>query len=379
MKFFLVLALATCTVTSIAAPQTLLTTPLESPDGKLAANVQWDAVGFIGRIRMLVYGQSEAPAVSVELPQIKPAPANLSWISDEWVACESFVAENAASFCYLDVPRKRAYMVEIFAPEEDKDWIISYTTNDSVSSDSIATLSRGQSSLFPILFRDLPNSGLDYLSPDFAYLLSDAVDSFVDWRKKQKFSTLKFLSPVAERPNLGRLIVAAVDNRAEIIYFPQGTTSTREMLALTQRQPLPESAQKIINGINPPELSIEWTSDRGDFHVLARREDHATTSSELVVGRFEGVSDTTYTGPGIRQLLGDNSSGEGKTKITPSDKSRSGSSQSKAKSDSKSSGQKGSTSKPTSSGKSSSSSGKKSSSSGSKSSSSGKKSPSRSR
>lgn len=294
-----------------AAPQLLLKVPLESPGEDYSANVEWDDAGFIGRIRMHIYTRGEKPTKTVELPQIKPLPANLIWITNEWVACESFVAERGAAFFYVHVPRGKGYMIEIFAPEAEGDWLVSYTTNDSVSSDTIGTISRGHSSLFPILLRDLPEDGLAYLSADFPYLLADAVDSFTEWRKREKFREIKFLTSIAEKPALGRLVIASTDDTAEIIYFPQGTTTTREMLALTQRQPLPDSIQRIINGIDPPALNIEWTGDVGDFHVTGKWEDGTTTKTELVTGRFEGVSDSVYSGPGIKDLLRESKTSKG--------------------------------------------------------------------
>lgn len=345
MKSLILLVFIVCVASVQAAPQMLLKDPLESPYGKYAANVQWDAAGYIGRIRMLVYGSGEKPIAVGELPQIKPSPANLTWISEDWFACESFVAESGASFCYMNVPRKRAYMIEIFAPKDDGDWLISYSSSAAKSNDSIQTISSGHSSLFPILLRDLPDSGLGYLSADFPILLSDAVDSFVEWRTKQGFKEMKFLSKVGENPKLGRLLIASFDEQVDMVYFPQGTTSTREMLALTKRKALPDDVQKMMNGINPPTLSIDWTDDKGGFHVLAHRDDQTTGPTELVAGRLEGISDSKYTGPGVSDLLGEkgkeSSSGGGKSnvKITDSNKksrsskssSGSGSSSSKKK------------------------------------------------
>src|SRR5690606_5465718 len=204
-------------------------------------------------------------------------PANLTWISENWVACESFVAEQGAAFFYMDVARTRGYLMEIFAPEKDGDWLISYTTNDDVSSDSIHTISRGHSSLFPILLRDLPSEGAPYMTPDFAFLLSDAVDSFTQWRKKEKFSNLEFLTQMAENEKVGRLAVMRFDRVAEIVYFPQKTTTTREMLALTQRQKLPESVQAIIRGIDPPELRVEWIGDNGEFRINSVTDESSST------------------------------------------------------------------------------------------------------
>ncbi len=289
---------------SHAAPQMLLESPLESPEGNHAANVEWDAAGFIGRIRMKVYPpRSNTASVTAELPQIKPAPANLTWINEDWFACESFVAEDGAAFCYMSVPRQRAYLIEIFAPKEQQDWVISYTTNDSISSDTIQTVSQGHSSLFPILLRELPREGLPYLSPDFAVLLSDGIESFTEWRKKENFREIKHMSPIAEKPELGRLIVATVDDHAEIIYFPGGTTTTREMLALTKRQALPDNIQQRIAGVDPPDLVPEWTDDSGAFRILATWPDRPTSTTEVLTGRFEGISDSPYTGPGISELI----------------------------------------------------------------------------
>lgn len=286
-----------------AAPQVLESVSLESPDGTYAANVEWDDVGFIGRIKMLIFTTGEKPVYTAELPQMNPAPANLNWIDDKWVACESFFAEQGAAFCYMDASRGKAYLVEILAPQEDADWIISYTTNDAVSSDSIHSISQGQSSKFPILLRDLPEDGNAYLSPDFVVLMADAVDAYTQWRSRQKFTELKFLSEITEDPTLGCLVVADVDNNAELVYFPQGTTTTREMLALTQRKKLPDEIQQIVDGINPPTLKIAWEGIAGEFSINAVYEDKNTSQAELIRGSFAGVKDFAYAGPGVKDLV----------------------------------------------------------------------------
>lgn len=344
MKLWACIVLTLWTAGTTAAPQMLMEAPLESPEGTYSANVEWDAAGFIGRIRMMAWTSGDKPVAVAELPQIKPAPANLTWITENWFACESFVAEDGAAFCYMNVPRKRAYMLEIFAPDERDDWLISYTTNDSLSSDTIHTVSAGHSSLFPILLRDLPREGLGYLSADFTLLLSDAVDSFVDWRKKEGFREIQNMSKVSEDAELGRLILATVDGQAELIYFPGGTTTTREMLALTKRKALPQDVQALVKGIDPPTLTPEWTDKEGSFRIVASWEDRPSSSTEIVAGRFEGVSDAPYTGPGVSDLLktapaqrstSSKGGGSGSTS-KPSTSSRSGSSASKTKKPSRS-------------------------------------------
>lgn len=344
-----------CSAAATGAPQILESTPVVSPNAKKSANVQWDDAGFIGRIRMMVYDSSDRLKSAVELPQMKPAPANLNWINDTWVACESFVAEQGAAFFYMDVEREKGYVIEILAPEEKGDWLISFTTNDAISSDSIHTLSKGHSAIFPILMRDLPDQGLPYLTPDFAVLLSDAVDAYTQWRAKQGFKEIKFLSPLAEEASLGRLIVADLDGKAELLYFPQGTTTTREMLAVTQRKPLPDSAQKIIYGIDPPNLKVEWLGASGEFHIITSRDEGNTSTTELVNGRFEGAKDSVYAGPGINDLLKpateskskSSTPDEKKVKITDTKaKSKSSSSKSSSKSTSKSSSKSSSKKKP---------------------------------
>ena len=284
------------------APQALMETAVESPHLTYAANVEWDDAGFIGRIKMLIYTRGVNPTATVELPQMNPSPANLTWINEVWVACESFIAEQGAAFFYMDVPRSKGYLIEIMAPEEREDWIISFTTNDSISSDSVSVLSSGRSSLFPILMRDLPENGDAYVTTDFAFLLADAVDGFTQWRKNQKFKNLSFISKPAESEKLGQLVLGDFDGSAEIIYYPQGTTTTREMLALTKRQKLPETVQNIIVGIDPPDVSVKWTDDNGGFQVVASR-DNASSTTVLVEGKFEGVKDKAYAGPGIDKLI----------------------------------------------------------------------------
>jgi hypothetical protein len=48
---------------------------------------------------------------------------------------------------------------------------------------------------------------------------------------------------------------------------------------------------------------VQWTDDKGAFHVMANWADRPTSQTEVVVGKFEGVSDAPYTGPTVSQLL----------------------------------------------------------------------------
>lgn len=371
ISFLLFLTALSATSPAIAAPQILEQKPIDSPDKSYSANIEWDDAGFLGRIKMMIYTGGSTPRKSVELPQMKPAPANLTWISENFVGCESFIATEGGSFFYMDVERTRGYIIEMFAPVKDGDWIVSYTTNDDVSSDSISTISAGHSSLFPILLRELPTEGEYYFTPDFVFLLADAVDAFTQWRKEEGFHQLKFLSKPSADPGRGALVLAAFDDEAEIVYYPQGTTTTREMLALTQRHPLPENLQTRLQGIDPPTLKVEWLPDGTDFHIVAT--DAGTTDThvqEVLRGRIEGAKDAPFTGPGIASLLKSTQPEPGK------DSSSAGSSKSSGSGKSGSTGKSSSSSKSSGSSKSSTKTSSKGSS--SKSSSSSKK-PSRSR
>jgi hypothetical protein len=291
-------ALALLMIASSAWPTTkvLQQAALASPHKRYAANVEWDDTGFIGFLRMRIYLPNGDPYFSVDLPEINPSPANLMWIDEEWVACESFIGDRGSGFCYVHVPSRRGYLIEIIAPRPDVDWVVNYSTNDVVSSAAIRSLCKDRDSLFPILLRDLPTEGPDYFTSEFCNTLREAVDAYSAFRAKEKIKTLELLSDADIRTTVGAIAIASADNVPSVIYFPTGTTTPREMLERSRRERLPETAQRLLNGVDPPIPKAKWMDDRGSFIVEATDADNATSVSVLMRGKFEDAHDELYTG-----------------------------------------------------------------------------------
>ena len=294
------------------AARVLETRPVPSPDKRFLANVEWDDVGFIGLLRMRVYLPNGDPYVTVELPEINPSPANLAWLNDEWVSCESFIGDRGSGFFYVHVPSKRAYLIEIVAPKPESDWILSFTTNDSVSSAAIRTISRGRDSLFPILLRDLPTDGADYFDAEFAENLRASVDQFSQYRKQAKFRKFELLSDADIHTSVGAVTVANFDGQADVVYFPAGTTTPLEMLAKVKRQPLSAASQLLINGINPPTPEPRWKDASGAFQIRGTYRDESTAPLMLMTGEFLNVSDHPFTPPVEEETSVSSTKGKGK-------------------------------------------------------------------
>ncbi|MGI8908726.1 MAG: hypothetical protein ACR2IE_19820 [Candidatus Sumerlaeaceae bacterium] len=277
-----------------ATPKVLEPAAIASPGRQHKANVEWEDIGFIGVIRMNLFHPNGDPHFSVELPEINPSPANLIWIDEEWIACESFIGDNGSGFFYVHVPTRRGYLIDIIAPRPDADWVFNFSTTDSVSTAAIRTVSKDRDSLFPILLRDLPTEGPDYFTTEFCNELREAVDGYTAYRKKEILRTVEFLSGVDIRTSAGAITVASFDNVPSVAYFPLGTTTTAEMLQRFQRQPLPDEAQKLLNGVGAPVPRVRWVDDRGSFRVDAVSADDPTSVIELMAARFDDVHDKPY-------------------------------------------------------------------------------------
>ena len=278
----------------LATPKVLEPSALASPNHHYKANVEWEDIGFIGVIRMNLYHPNGDPYFSVELPEINPSPANLIWINDDWIACESFLGDRGSGFFYVHVPTQRGYLVDIIAPRPDADWVLNFSTNDRVSTAAIRTLSQDRDSVFPILMRDLPTEGPDYFTSDFCDDLREEVEAYTAWRKQQKISVLEVLSPADIRTSSGAVVVGTVDNIPNAIYFPAGTTGTAEMLERCQRKPLPEEAQRLLTGLDAPAVRVKWTDDKGGFRVEAVDADNASSTSVLMNDKFDHVHDEPF-------------------------------------------------------------------------------------
>lgn len=271
--------------------------PLSSPDGTYSANVEWDNQGFMGFLRMRIYSGDGDLLLTVELPEINPNPANLLWLDEEWVACESFLGTRGSGFFYVHVPTKRGYLVDIVAPGEKSDWLLNFTSNDRISTASIETISRDQSSLFPILMRELPMDGADYFTVEFAMALRAAVDSYLIFRRENKFREMEFVGKPTIREGVGALTLANVDNHPHMIYFPANTTTTQQMLQRTRLVKLDSER------MSTEPAMIRWKSDAGDWEIFRGSTDGMTSATVLFNGKVENAIDPPFYGPTIRHLV----------------------------------------------------------------------------
>ncbi len=285
-----------------AAPQLLQKDPVRSPDRKFAANVEWDDVGFIGLLRMIITRPDGGPLFSVELPEINPSPANLAWINNDWVACESFLGDKGSAFFYVHIPTRRGYLVEIIAPRPDADWVVNFATNDAVSTAAIHTISRQRSSLFPILLRGLPTEGADYYLTDFCESLRDTVDAYSNFRKRENFRELEFLSAAYYRTSVGAVVLATLDERPHVVYFPIATTAPKEMLSRVKRHPLPTEVEDAFAQIGAPAPRVRWVSDSGEYEIYGTNDDGQSTGP-VTRGRFENVQDNDFV-PDAEEQIG---------------------------------------------------------------------------
>jgi hypothetical protein len=288
-------ALAVCYAGVVwGTPKVLEPSALSSPSRRCKANVEWEDIGFIGVIRMNLYHPNGDPWFSVELPEINPSPANLMWIDDEWIGCESFLGDRGSGFFYVHVPTQRGYLVDIIAPRPDADWVLNFSTNDRISTSSIRTISRDRDSLFPILLRDLPTEGPDYFTTDFCNDVRDAVDAYTSWRKKEKIRDMEFLGEADLRTSVGVLTVATIDQVPSAVYFPAGTTTTADMLDRVRHMPLPAAAQHLLLGVDAPIPRPKWTDNKGAFVIEAVDTDTPTSVTILMNGKFDNVHDEPY-------------------------------------------------------------------------------------
>lgn len=281
-----------------AKPLVLEKTPVASPKRQYYANVEWEDVGFIGILRMKIWDQSGHPLRMVELPEINPEPANLLWIDQEWIACESFIGNNGSGFFYVHAPTGRGYLLEIVQPRPNADWLFTVSTNDSVSSEAIPNVSRAHSSLFPVVLRDAPDREVDYFTPAFARSLSEAADAFNEFRRQRRFTEFDLLSDADINPQYGGIVIASVDDFPLVVYFPvDPQMSARQVLQHVRSQPLSEQARKVLEAPDAPEPHVRWLKD-GEFVVEASSSDTSTTSPEttasvLMSGRFDPEGGTT--------------------------------------------------------------------------------------
>lgn len=296
------------------APATLSPEPAVSPDGRLAANIEWDDTGFIGSIKGIV-APAGAPAGSgaarsATLPEINPAPTDLLWLDDEWFGCQSAIGERGSGFFYMHAPTAQAYLLEVVAPEGGGGWLATLTWDDGRSSAAMPLAGRGREALFPALLRELPEIESEYFRPEFAVRVARAARAVSAWRAATGWRELEVLGAVEVSPEQGALAPVRMDGRPFVAWFPLGTTGTAEMLARTRLTPFDEAAARALAAAEPaPELAARWTDGAGGFAVLALPAAPAGarpgtgagmgagpgpggTTATLMTGRVEGAVDT---------------------------------------------------------------------------------------
>ncbi len=279
--------------TARSAPRQLLSDGVRSPDGTYSANVEWDDAGFIGLLKMRILGRDGVTRRLVQVPEINPSPANLMWLDNEWVACDSFIGDNGSGFFYVHAPTGRGYLIEIVAPKIEGDWVFAVASTDSPSTGSIGNISRGRSSLFPIQLREVPLSEKEYFTADFCRRVVDAVDAYNAFRRSQKFRQMDILSAADIRPELGAIFLAQVDGRAEAVYFPAGAATPSEMFARVRRVPLPEPIQVLADKPGGADLRVRWEIGGGFLVESVPAPDSGETGPPraLARGKLEGISD----------------------------------------------------------------------------------------
>ena len=283
-------------ILTTAVPQRLTSEPVASPDKTRRASVEWEDVGYLGLLRMIIYNRAGEVQRNVELPQSSPEPNSLVWISNEWVGSESFIGERGGGFFFVHAPSGRGYLLEVFEPRPDADWIFTMRSTDRTSSAPVNTVSRGQTSLFPILLRDLPRTQSDYLSANFVDRFTHAVDVYNDFRRANKIHDIELRSAADIRPETGGIVLADVDRVPEIIYFPAGAATPEEMLTRVRRQALPEPLAKLLSDSKAPQVRIKWLGG-GEFVVESTGQIQSGTTSTLHRGKFENVADAPYVAP----------------------------------------------------------------------------------
>lgn len=291
------LCVACVAVRGYSAPRTLLPEPLRSPDRQFAANVQWDDAGFVGVLSMQVFSGSGKLLRTVEVPEINPSPANLLWLDDEWVACDSFIGHNGSGFFYVHAPTGKGYLLEIVAPSPDTDWIFSAASNDPISSGTVSNISRGRMSLFPIQLRNVPDREAAFFSAEFVREVTVAIETYNAYRKQRGIRHVEILSDADIRTQYGAIFVAQVDGRAEVVYFPAGAETPVEMFNRVKRYPLPANIQAMLKQSPPPDLRARWLKD-GEFVVesftLPAGPVSSAASTPVAKGRLENVTDKPF-------------------------------------------------------------------------------------
>lgn len=221
-------------ISTANAAEQLLPQPEPSPTGQYAANVEWESLGQVGVLRMVIYGKDKRVRGSVEVPQVRPDPADLTWLNDKWVMCESFLGERASGFFYVDAKELKGYLLEIFAVRASGTWEFDVTYADRQTSMTVSPVSSGRCCLFPVVLGPLPETEDEYFTLAFCERFVGAVQAYREWRRKQNIETLDFVGEVALRPGTGGLIACLVNKEPSVIWFPLSSLSSEQVLKLSR-------------------------------------------------------------------------------------------------------------------------------------------------
>ncbi|MCX7625233.1 MAG: hypothetical protein N2Z21_03360 [Candidatus Sumerlaeaceae bacterium] len=277
-------------VLTVKAAEQLMPQPEPSPNGEYAANVEWESLGQVGALRMVVYAKDKRLRGTVEVPQVRPDPADLTWLNERWVMCESFLGERASGFFYVDAKELRGYLLEIFAVRSSGAWDFDVTYADRETSMSVSAISSGRSCLFPIVLGPLPETEDAYFTLEFCERFAAAVHACLDWKRKQNIESLDFIGEPALRPGIGGLSACFVGKEPAVIWFPLSSLSCTEVL----------NSCRIIR--LDPSLRAEFSAHREQIRTVWLREEKpqswrfAIKLASSTEGKSDKPESTLYEG-----------------------------------------------------------------------------------
>ncbi|MGC8739885.1 MAG: hypothetical protein ACP5QZ_12690 [Candidatus Sumerlaeaceae bacterium] len=279
--------------TSTFAVEQLLPKPERSPDGKLGANVEWETLGQVGVLRIKIFDANDRVVGSIEVPQVRPDPADLTWLDQRWVMCESFLGERASGFYYVDALSMRGYLLEIYALQGKPNWDFDVTYADRETSFSVSNVSIGRTCLFPVVLGALPVQEDQYFRLEFCQRFVAAVDAYRLWLREEKWRTFDVFGEAAIRSGTGGLALCSHDGQLALVYFSLRAEEPLKILKAARLLPLPaELAAKLAS--DKTNVVVAW-EENGRFTVRRRTAgDLLTTGSResvLYSGTVEGATD----------------------------------------------------------------------------------------
>ncbi len=275
----------------------LLSTPLLSPDAKYAANVEWQTLSQVGLLRMRLYTKDLRLLASIEVPQVRPNPADLTWLDSRWVMCESFLGERASAFYYVDAERRRGYLLEIYALRKEGPWTFDVAYTDPMTSFTVNNASVGRMCLFPIILGAAPLDEESYFTLEFCQKFAQAVDAFRDWKKSQRWKRFDVIGETAVRVGTGGLALCLRDGQPCLVYFRLGSRTPQECLQSSQLINLPTEVREVL--LNDADKAVVAWGVGTSFRVGVRAGAHKNNAKPelriLYEGTIAGATDTTVT------------------------------------------------------------------------------------